>query len=98
MDLLTTVIVLLIAVALVGWVAAAIDGRPLEAFGSGFIGYRSYGWPRGVQEEDGVRFSPAAWHDRPSPGDDDPGGPLVAPELIELGGSAPETIRLERLR
>lgn len=97
MDLLTTVIVLLIAAALVGWVAAAIDGRPLEAFGSGFVGYRSYGWPRGVQEEDAVRFSPAAWHDRPTL-DDDGTGPLSAPELVELDESLPEPIRVERLR
>jgi hypothetical protein len=65
MDLLTTVVVLLIAVALIGWVAAAIDGRPLEAFGSGFVGYRSYGWPQGVQEEDAIHFAPTAWHERP---------------------------------
>ena len=51
MDLLTTVVVLLIAVALIGWVAAAIDGRRLEAFGSGFVGYRPYGWPHGCRRK-----------------------------------------------
>jgi hypothetical protein len=97
MDLLTTVVVLLIAAAVVGWVAAAIDGRPLEAFGSGFIGYRSYGWPRGVQEEDAVHFSPTAWHDRPSI-EDDPTRPLAGPELIELDETVADPIHVERLR
>lgn len=97
MDLLTTIVIVLIAAALVGWVAAAIDGRPLEAFGSGFVGYRSYGWPRGVQEEDRVRFSPTAWHDRPSVGDD-PTRPLTRPELIELDETSADPIDVERLR
>ena len=82
MDLLTTVVVLLIAVALIGWVAAAIDGRPLEAFGSGFVGYRPYGWPHGVQEEDAIHFAPTAWHERPSIDDDGPGVPEEAREKI----------------
>ncbi|HET8785852.1 MAG TPA: hypothetical protein VFM38_09470 [Candidatus Limnocylindrales bacterium] len=97
MDLLTTIVIVLIAAALIGWLAAAIDGRPLEAFGSGFIGYRSYGWPRGVQEEDGVRFSPTAWHDQPS-ADDDPTRPLASPELIELDERSADPIDVERLR
>lgn len=97
MDLLTTVVVLLIAVALVGWIAAAIDGRPLEAFGAGFVGYRPHGWPRGVQEEDTVHFAPTAWHEHPSVDDDRP-GPLSDPELIELDESAATPIPLERLR
>jgi hypothetical protein len=97
MDLLTTVVVLLIAVALIGWVAAAIDGRPLEAFGSGFVGYRSYGWPQGVQEEDAIHFAPTAWHERPAIDDDGPGA-LSDPELIELDDAAPSLVTLERLR
>jgi len=97
MDLLTTVVVLLIAAAFVGWLAAAIDGRPLEAFGSGFVGYRPHGWPRGVQEEDAVHFAPGAWHDRPSM-DEDPARPLSEPELIELDDAAQEQIHLDRLR
>ena len=97
MDLLTTVVVLLIAVALIGWVAAAIDGRPLEAFGSGFVGYRSYGWPHGVQEEDAIHFAPTAWHERPSI-DDHGVGALSDPELIELDDATPPSVTLERLR
>ena len=86
MDLLTTIVVLLIGVAIVGWLAAARDGRALDVFGSGFIGYRSYGWPRGVQEEDQVHFTVGALHERPT-----------EPELIELVDSG-DVIRLERLR
>ena len=97
MDLLAPLVVLLIVVALAGWVAAAIDGRPLEAFGAGFVGYRPHGWPHGVQEEDGVRFAPAAWHEHPSVDDDGP-GTLSDPELIELDDAAAAPVTLERLR
>ena len=97
MDLLTTIVVLLIAAALIGWVAAAIDGRPLEVFGAGFVGYRAYGWPHGVQEEDTVHFAPTAWHDRPSADDDAPGA-LIEPVLIELDDEAQPAVHLERLR
>ena len=96
MDLLTTIVIVLIAAALVGWVAAAIDGRPLEAFGSGFIGYRSYGWPRGVQEEDQVHFTVAAIHAHPT-AEDDRDGPMSQPEMIELADPS-DAVRLERLR
>jgi hypothetical protein len=96
MDLLTAVFVLLIVVALIGWVAAAIDGRPLEAFGAGFIGYRAHGWPHGVQEEDSIHFAPAAWHDHPSRDDHGPGA-LTEPEVVELDGVA-APVPLERLR
>ena len=97
MDLLTTVVVLLIAAALIGWVAAAIDGRPLEVFGAGFVGYRAHGWPHGVQEEDSVRFAPTAWHEHPSV-DGEGQGSLTDPELIELDDSAESPVPLQRLR
>ena len=96
MDLLTAVVVLLVVVALIGWVAAAIDGRPLEAFGAGFVGYRSHGWPHGVQEEDSIHFAPTAWHDHP-PRDDDEPTALTDPEVIELDESRAEPVPLERL-
>jgi hypothetical protein len=97
MDLLTTVVVLLIAAALIGWVAAAIDGRPLEAFGAGFVGYRPHGWPHGVQEEDSVHFAPAAWHEHASV-EGQGQRSLTDPELIELDDSAVTPVPLERLR
>ena len=95
MDPSTTLVVLLVGAALIGWLAGARDGRGLEAFGLGFIGYRSYGWPRGVQEEDSVHFTVAAWHERPAVDDD--GGSNAGPELFEIDDS-PDIVRLERLR
>ena len=96
MDLQTTLVILLVGAAVIGWFAGARDGRGLEAFGLGFIGYRSYGWPRGVQEEDSVHFTVAAWHEQPSADDDD--GPSNAdPQLFEIEDTT-ETVPLERLR
>jgi hypothetical protein len=95
MDLATTIVVLLVGAALVGWLAAARDGRALEAFGLGFIGYRSYGWPRGVQEEDQVHFdfSEHGGADTSGPGASD-GGPEA--EVIELD-RPPEGLTVRRL-
>ncbi len=96
MDLATTLVVLLVVVAIAGWLVGARDGRALEAFGLGFIGYRSYGWPRGVQEEDPVHFAFAEHGDAA----DNPGpfGPDATPELIELDGGPDEAIPVRRLR
>jgi hypothetical protein len=96
MDPSTTLVILLVAAALIGWLAGARDGRGLEAFGLGFIGYRSYGWPRGVQEEDSVHFSVAAWHEHAADGEEGGGHDGVA-ELIEIEEPT-ETVPLERLR
>ena len=90
MDLPTTLVLLLVAAALVGWVVGACDGKALEAFGSGFIGYRSYGWPRGVQEEEPIHFS---FREPQDPADDTH---LAEAEVIELERPS-ETITLERL-
>ena len=96
MDLQTTLVILLVGAALIGWLLGARDGRGLEAFGLGFIGYRSYGWPRGVQEEDSVHFAVGAWHDHPSPDDVD-GAADVDPQLFEIEDTT-DTVRLHRLR
>jgi hypothetical protein len=96
MDLQTTLVILLVGAALIGWLAGARDGRGLVAFGLGFIGYQSYGWPRGVQEEDSVHFTVAAWHDRPT-ADHDDGGLAAGPELFEID-DVTDAVRLERLR
>ena len=95
MDLSTTLVILLVGAALIGWLAGARDGRGLEAFGLGFIGYRSYGWPRGVQEEDSVHFTVGAWHERPAV-DDDP-GPISGPELVELDDTSVAHVPIERV-
>src|SRR5215207_3911381 len=96
MDLPTTLVLLLVAAALVGWVVGACDGKALEAFGSGFIGYRSYGWPRGVQEGEPIHFSFRV--------PQDPAMRAVADadvddqaEIVELDGRPEEAIRLQRL-
>jgi hypothetical protein len=96
MDLPTTLVLLLVAAALVGWVVGACDGKALEAFGSGFIGYRSYGWPRGVQEEEPIHFSFR------EPQDPAVGGTAAddvddVAEIVELDGRPEEAIRLQRL-
>ena len=96
MDLQTTLVILLVGAALIGWLAGARDGRGLDAFGFGFIGYRSYGWPRGVQEEDSVHFAVGAWHDPPSAVDEG-GRPNPEPELFEIEDIT-DTVPLERLR
>ena len=90
MDLPTILVLLLVAAGLVGWVVGACDGKALEAFGSGFIGYRSYGWPRGVQEDDEIHFS---FREPQDPAEE---APQAEAELIELE-SPVETIQLERL-
>ena len=97
MDLPSTIVILLVGAALIGWLAGARDGRALEAFGLGFIGYRSYGWPRGVQEEDTVHFAFDA-ADRLADAGDVSAPPDAEPELIELLDTADDTVRLERLR
>lgn len=96
MDLPTTIVILLVGAAVVGWLTGARDGRALEAFGSGFIGYRAYGWPRGVQEEDSVRF---AFTDRRDHIDDGSGAPESSPdvEMIDLD-RPPDGVTVRRLR
>lgn len=90
MDLPTILVLLLVAAGLVGWVVGACDGKALDAFGSGFVGYRSYGWPRGVQEGEPIHFS---FREPQDPTED---VPQAEAELIELENPV-ETIRLERL-
>jgi hypothetical protein len=90
MDLPTILVLLLVAAGLVGWVVGACDGKALEAFGSGFVGYRSYGWPRGVQEGEPIHFSFR------EPQDPVAVDPQAEVEVIELDSPA-ESIRLERL-
>jgi hypothetical protein len=94
MDLPSTLILIMVGGAVLAWLAVARNGRALDAFGLGFIGYRSYGWPRGVQEEEPVHFSFDAGG--PSGLDDGPAGIDAEPELIELDSPPDDWIRLER--
>jgi hypothetical protein len=98
MDLPTTIVILLVGAALIGWLAGARDGRGLEVFGLGFIGYRSYGWPRGVQEEDTVHFSFVDGTRRAVDVETDAGSDMgPGAELIELDHPS-DTVVTRRLR
>ncbi len=98
MDIASALILLLVGACIVAWVRSPTTGRALEAFGLGFIGFRSAGWPKGVQEEEPVHY---AFHEARDPdapvalGAVDPDEP---PELVDLDATADEAIvRLERL-
>ena len=91
MDIPATLVLIIVGAALVAWMTNPRTGQALDAWASGFIGYRSYGWPRGVQEEEPVRFS---FREPTDPLVADP--PASEAELIELERPA-EPIHLERL-
>lgn len=91
MDIPATLVLIIVASALAAWMTNPRTGQALDAWASGFIGYRTYGWPRGVQEEEPVHFSFR------EPGDRDvDDGPPTEAEVIELEGPV-DAIRLERL-
>ncbi len=90
MDIPATFVLIIVGAALAAWMTNPRTGQALDAWASGFIGYRSYGWPRGVQEEEPVHFS---FREPQDPVADDP---LTEAEVIELDSPA-ETIRLQRL-
>jgi hypothetical protein len=97
MDILTLLVVIGAAAAMVSLVASPGTPRALDVFAAGFLPYRdrSAGWPRGVQEEEPVAW---AWiaRNRPNPpdiGSDD--GPS-APELIDVNGDAVPATRVGR--
>jgi hypothetical protein len=94
MDIPATLVLIIVGTALVAWMTDPRTGQALDAWASGFIGYRSYGWPRGVQEEEPVHFSFREPQDHAD--DPIPRGRDAEPELIDLESPA-ETIRLERL-
>ena len=97
MDIPATLVLIIVAAALVAWMTNPRTGPALDAWASGFIGYRSYGWPRGVQEDDEVHFSFR-----------EPGDPALSAEvasdvvgeaeIVELDGTTQEPIPVERLR
>lgn len=95
MDIPATLVLIIVGAALVACMTNPRTGQALDAWASGFIGYRSYGWPRGVQEDDEIHFAFDAL-DRRATAHDAPAPPDAEPELIDLDGPA-ETIRLERL-
>ena len=95
MDIPATLVLIIVGAALVAWMTNPRTGQALDAWASGFIGYRHYGWPRGVQEEEPVHFS---FREPRDPATDD-AGPVDAdsePEIIELS-APPDTVRLGRI-
>ena len=57
MDIPATLVMIIVGAALVAWMTNTGTGHALDAWGSGFIGYRRPGWPHGVQEDEPVHFS-----------------------------------------
>jgi hypothetical protein len=95
MDILTGLVVILAAAAMVSLVVSPGTPRVLDLFGAGFLPYRdgSAGWPRGVQEEEPVAWTWTAGDDSKPPdvGSDDG---LSAPELIDMTGDAVPATRV----
>jgi hypothetical protein len=98
MDVPATLVMIIVGAALVAWMTNPRTGQALDAWGSGFIGYRSAGWPRGVQEEEPVHFAFPASGEHGDP-DDGPVGLDAEPEIIDLDGPLDEAMFLvERVR
>ena len=57
MDIFAAVVFCILGAALVVYVVSPTTARGLDTFGSGFVPYRSAGWPHGVQEEEPVHYS-----------------------------------------
>jgi len=81
MDVPATLVLIIVGAALVAWMTNPRTGQALDAWASGFIGYRSAGWPRGVQEDEPVHFNFSGARDPDAP---DLGRVDRGPEIIEL--------------
>jgi hypothetical protein len=86
MDVASTLVMVIVAVGIFAWMSSPKTGQAIDNWASGFIGYRHYGWPRGVQEEDSVHFSFVERRDPVALEDDGAGpvGPDAEPEIVEL--------------
>lgn len=95
MDILTGLVVILAAAAMVSLVVSPGTPRVLDLFGAGFLPYRdgSAGWPRGVQEEEPVAWTWTAG-DKPKPPDIGSGDDPSVPELIDMSGDAVPATRV----
>ena len=84
MDIFASLVVVLVGVAILGWIASPTTARGMDTFGAGFVPYRSAGWPHGVQEEEPVHWS---WSAPRAPDATDGGsGTAHVPELVEISG------------
>jgi hypothetical protein len=97
MDILTGLVVIVAAAAMVSLVVSSGTPRVLDLFGAGFLPYRdgSAGWPRGVQEEEPVAWTWTAGG-KPEPPDIGSDDGLSVPELIDVSGDAIPATRVER--
>ena len=84
MDIFAAVVFCILGAALVVYVVSPTTARGLDTFGSGFVPYRSAGWPHGVQEEEPVHYSLSEPRG-PGAMDGDPGS-HADPELVEITG------------
>ena len=96
MDIPATLVLIIVGAALAAWMTNPRTGQALDAWASGFIGYRSYGWPRGVQEEDEVHFNFSTHRDADGQVPDSPESAADV-EVIELARPA-EGVTVRRLR
>ena len=81
MDIPATLVMIIVGAALVAWMTNPHTGQALDAWASGFIGYRSAGWPHGVQEDEPVHFTFSEPRDADEP---DPGRLDAEAEIVEL--------------
>lgn len=90
MDIPATLVMIIVGAALVAWMTNPRTGQALDAWASGFIGYRSAGWPHGVQEEEPVHFAFSAPSDTDAPGT---GGVVPGPEIVDLADPTDDSRR-----
>ena len=95
MDVPATLVLIIVGAALVAWMTNPRTGQALDAWASGFIGYRGPGWPRGVQEEEPIHFAFAEPRD---PDASHPGRVDAGPEIVELPDVDEPGITLRRIR
>lgn len=95
MDIFAVVVFILVGVAMIAFVVSPTTARGLDTFGAGFVPYRGPGWPRGVQEEEPVRWS---WSvPRGADGTEGGSGAALGPETVEISRrEGPTTMAVHR--
>jgi hypothetical protein len=86
MDIVVGLAAVLMGIVIIAFIASPTTGRGLDLFAAGFLPYRSkLDWPRGVQEEEPVRWT---WP---------VGSRSDVPEFHEIGADdAPPTAIVDR--
>ena len=83
MDTVASLVVVLVGVAILGWIASPTTARGMDTFGAGFVPYRSAGWPQGVQEEDPVPWSWSSAREQAAAVDGSGIG-IDGPQIVEI--------------